>query len=157
MKVTLSVNSASQVVDVAPLTPLVEVLREALGLRGTKIGCGNGECGACTVLIDGQAMCSCIVPIHRAEGRAIITIEGLARDGSLSRVQRAFVEMGATQCGFCAPGMIMSATALLLRTPNPTREQVVQGLGGNVCRCTGYTPIIEAVMLAATTEADHAQ
>lgn len=155
MSITLHVNGTQHTIEAAPLTPLVEVLRETLGLRGTKVGCGNGECGACTVLIDRQAMCSCILPVQRAEGRSVTTIEGLAENGILTRVQQAFVDVHAIQCGFCTAGMIMSATALLDRLPHPSRDEVVAGLGGNICRCTGYAQIIEAVLAAAAAETAH--
>ncbi|MCC7347458.1 MAG: (2Fe-2S)-binding protein [Variibacter sp.] len=146
MTLILDINGERRELDVPASTPLVQVLRETLGLRGTKLGCGNGECGACTVLIDDAAVCSCLLPAYRAEGHAVTTIEGLARDGELTPLQQAFVEHGATQCGFCTPGMIMSAHALISRLPRPTERDVVEGLAGNICRCTGYRQIIEAVL-----------
>ncbi len=127
---------------------LLEVIREDIGLTGTKNGCNQGECGACTVLLDGQPVNSCLMLAHEADGREVTTIEGLAGGGSLDPVQRAFVEHGAIQCGFCTPGMVMSAKALLDRNPDPSREQILEGLRGNLCRCTGYVKIIEAVKAA---------
>ena len=145
MTIRLRVNGVEHDVESGPLRPLVHVLREQLGLRGTKIGCGSGDCGACTVIIDGEAVCSCLFPVYRAEGTSITTIEGLEKDGSRTAVQQAFIDHGATQCGFCTAGMLMSATALLQRNPNPTEEDIVSGLVGNICRCTGYRPIINAI------------
>jgi len=127
---------------------LLEIIREDIGLTGTKNGCNQGECGACTVLLDGQPVNSCLMLAHEADGREVTTIEGLAGGGSLDPVQRAFVEHGAIQCGFCTPGMVMSAKALLDRNPDPSREQILEGLRGNLCRCTGYVKIIEAVKAA---------
>lgn len=146
MKIELQVNGRILAVECDPVTPLLTVLRERLELRGAKLGCGNGECGACTVLLDDRAVCSCLLPVHRARGRAVTTIEGLARGGVLSVLQQAFVGHGALQCGFCTPGMIMSATALLLHNPHPGERQVVDALAGNLCRCTGYRQIIAAVL-----------
>ncbi len=129
--------------------PLVEFLRDVLNLTGTKIGCGNGECGACTVLVDGAAMCSCIVTAGSMRGSDVMTVEGLASDGRLTALQESFMRNGALQCGFCTPGMLMSATELLLRNPNPTRQEIVHFMNGNVCRCTGYAQIVEAIEEAA--------
>jgi carbon-monoxide dehydrogenase small subunit len=116
---------------------------------GTKIGCGNGDCGACTVLVGGVAACSCLYPVFRAEGVDVTTIEGLERAGTLTPLQQAFVDHGATQCGFCTAGMLMSATALLARLPHPTEEDIVHALTGNICRCTGYRAIIDAISSVA--------
>ncbi len=149
MNLTLQVNGQEHGVDAEPLTPLARVLREQLGLRGTKIGCGNGECGACTVWLDGQAVCSCLYPVYRAAGGSITTIEGLADAGRLNAVQQAFIDHGATQCGFCTSGMIMAACALLARNPHPSEADIVHGLTGNICRCTGYRQIIQAVLSVA--------
>ncbi|MBX3453621.1 (2Fe-2S)-binding protein [Ferrovibrio sp.] len=146
MKLTLRVNGIEQTAEADPLQPLARVLREQLNLRGTKIGCGNGECGACTVWVEGEAVCSCLYPAFRAEGCAITTIEGLATPERLTALQQAFIDHGATQCGFCTSGMIMAASALLARNPQPTEADVVHGLTGNICRCTGYRQIIDAVL-----------
>ena len=153
MRIPLLVNGASVAVEADPITPLVTILRDHLALRGTKVGCGSGECGACTVLLDGRPHCSCLVPVHRAQGKAVTTIEGLASDGTLSDLQQAFIEHGALQCGFCTPGMIMSAQALLARIPEPCEQDVVDALTGNVCRCTGYRQIIAAVLDAGRRSA----
>jgi len=128
---------------------LLDVIREDIGLTGTKNGCGAGECGACTVLLDGEPVNSCLVLVHEADGQEVVTIEGLAQGGVLHPIQGAFVEQGAIQCGFCTPGMVMSAKALLDRKPNPTREDILHGLKGNLCRCTGYVKIIDAVEAAS--------
>ena len=128
---------------------LLDVLREELGLTGAKEGCGKGECGACAVLMDGQLVNSCLVLLCQAEGHEITTIEGLAPDGRVHPLQEAFAEAGAVQCGFCIPGMVMAAAALLREHPRPTEEQIVRGLSGNLCRCTGYRKIIAAVKRAS--------
>lgn len=145
----LDVNGVRHRVDVAPLTPLASVLRDQLGLTGTKVGCGNGECGACTVLLDGAAVCACLLPAHRAQGKAVLTIEGMGTSGALSALQQAFIDHGALQCGFCTPGMVMAAHALRLANPHPSEAEVVAALAGNICRCTGYRQIIEAVLACA--------
>jgi len=147
--VTLTVNGAGRSAEVGSATTLVEMLRGPLGLTGTKIGCGRGECGACTVLLDGRPVNSCIVFAAQCEGRDVVTIEGLGRDGQLDRVQRAFVEAGAVQCGYCTPGVILSAHALLRENPKPTREEIIEAIAGNLCRCTGYVKIIEAIERAS--------
>jgi len=134
---------------VAPGDLLLDVLRDELGHHGTKEGCGKGECGACTVLVDGRAVNACLFPALEIEGRTVTTIEGLAPDGRLSAVQQAFVEKGGIQCGFCSPGMILSAEALLARRPDPTDAEIRKALLGNLCRCTGYVQIVEAVHAAA--------
>jgi carbon-monoxide dehydrogenase small subunit len=128
----------------------VELLREHLGLTGTKVGCGHGECGACTVLLDGEPVNSCLVFAAQCEGRDVLTIEGLSKDGTLDRIQDAFVEAGAVQCGYCTPGMIMSAYALLASNPTPSRAEIEEAVSGNLCRCTGYVKIVDAVELAAS-------
>lgn len=146
----LRVNGDSYQLATDPRRSLADVLREDLGLVGTKIGCNEGHCGACTVLLDGRSICSCLTLAVAAGGCEITTIEGLARaPDRLHPVQRAFVDRGAVQCGFCSPGMIMSAVDLLANSPHPSEEQVRRGLSGNLCRCTGYTKIVDAVMTAA--------
>ncbi len=149
MRVTLTVNGAIRSAEVDAAAPLVELLREGLGLTGTKVGCGNGECGACTVLLDGKPVNSCLVFAAQCEGREVVTIEALERSGELGELQEAFAETGAVQCGFCTPGMIMSGKALLMRNPRPTRDEIAEAVSGNLCRCTGYVKIIDAVELAA--------
>jgi aerobic-type carbon monoxide dehydrogenase small subunit (CoxS/CutS family) len=133
---------------------LLEVIRDEVGLTGTKNGCGAGECGACTVLLNGLPINSCLMLAQEADGQEVTTIEGLAAGGVLDPVQRAFVDHGAIQCGFCTPGMVLSAKALLDRNPDPTREEILQGLKGNLCRCTGYVKIIEAVEAARDSLAE---
>jgi carbon-monoxide dehydrogenase small subunit len=135
--------------EVAPDDMLAHVLRENFGLIGTKIGCGEGECGACTVLLDGTAIMSCIFPALRANDHEVLTIEGLSGDGELDVIQQAFIDCTASQCGYCTPGMVMAAKALLDTNPNPTREDIEEGISGNLCRCTGYYQIIQAIQLAA--------
>ncbi len=145
----LKINGDIYEIAGTPNMTLLEALREKAFLRGTKRGCDVGACGACTVLLDGEAVLSCLTLAVDAEGRDIRTIEGLARDGKLSPVQTAFVELGAIQCGYCSPGFIMSATALLAEVPSPNREEIRSNLAGNLCRCTGYVKILEAVEAAA--------
>lgn len=144
-----TINGEAIVMDVDPSLSLAQFLRDKLYLTGTKIGCGKGECGACTVIMNGKAVTSCIIPVMRAEGAAIETIEGLADGAKLHPLQESFIEQGAIQCGFCTPGMIMSAKALLDQNPSPTRDEVREALGGNICRCTGYVNIENAVSDAA--------
>ena len=141
----LMVNEEEHSVMVEDRNTLLEVLRDKLSLTGTKEGCGTGECGACTVLVDGKPVLACLMLAIDASGKRITTIEGLAVDGKLSPLQQAFVEFGAVQCGFCSPGMILSATALLSKDPSPTREKIQKTLEGNLCRCTGYNKIVEAI------------
>jgi aerobic-type carbon monoxide dehydrogenase small subunit (CoxS/CutS family) len=147
----LSVNRTSRPVDLLRDRSLLHVLREELGLTGTKYGCGEGECGACTVLVDGVPTRSCVTPVRDAVGHEVTTIEGIAPDssGGLHRVQNAFLEAKAFQCGFCTPGMIVAAVALLRRNPTPSEAEIRSALNGNICRCCGYTRIIEAVQRAA--------
>jgi len=149
LEVRLKVNGEVRVADVPSSATLVELLREGLGLTGTKVGCGRGECGACTVLLDGKPVNSCLVYAAQCQGREVLTIEGLAKDDTLDRVQRAFAEAGAVQCGFCTPGMIMSAHALLQENPHPTREEIEEAISGNLCRCTGYVKIVDAIERSA--------
>lgn len=150
----LMVNGISCHLLVDAHRTLLEVIRDEIGLTGTKNGCEQGECGACTVLLDGDPVNSCLVLAHEADGHEIITIEGLAEGTELHPVQRAFVETGAIQCGFCTPGMVLSAKALLDRHPDPSREEILDGLKGNLCRCTGYVKIIEAVEAASCLMAE---
>lgn len=124
---------------------LLKVLRDILHLTGTKEGCGEGDCGACTVLVDGRSVNSCLFPAVQAEGCQIMTIEGVEADPELARIQKAFVDYGAVQCGFCSPGMIMSTVALLQKNPKPTEEEIRRGLSGNICRCTGYQAMVDAI------------
>ena len=125
------------------------MLRNSFRLTGVKEGCGAGECGACTVLLDDEAVCSCVVPAVQSDGHSVTTIEGLEENGELDALQQAFIDCDAVQCGFCTPGMIMSAKALLLKNPHPNRDEIKRALAGNVCRCTGYIPIVNAVSEAA--------
>lgn len=147
--VSTTVNGDPQQFLCDPDTTLLDALREEMGLTGSKEGCGSGDCGACTVTIDGQMACSCLVFAAEAEGRQIGTIEGVAEGSLLHPIQRKFLEHGALQCGFCTPGFIMAAKALLDRTPNPSETEVRYWLAGNLCRCTGYDKIVRAVMDAA--------
>ena len=145
----LTVNNRIFEVQARPNATLLSILRDQLDLTGAKCGCGTGDCGACTVLLDGEAVRSCIVPVRDAVGKQITTIEGLARGSELHPIQRAFVERGAIQCGFCTPGMILAAKALLDHNPNPTEDEIRAALRFNLCRCTGYARIVEAVQFAA--------
>ncbi len=146
---TLEVNGQRHELAVEPATTLLEALRDGLGLTGTKRGCDLGDCGACTVLVDGRPRLSCLTLALSVQGKAITTVEGLERRGSLHPLQDAFDRHGAIQCGFCTPGMLMSAKALLDRDPDPTREAIREGIAGNLCRCTGYQKIVDAVEDAA--------
>jgi len=145
----LTVNGEFHSLAVEPQMTLLEMLREDLRLTGTKYGCGEGECGACTVLVDGRSVMSCLTFALEYEGKSITTIEGLSEGRTLSRLQRSFKEKGAAQCGYCTPGILMSAKALLDENPNPTEREVRESLEGNLCRCTGYTKVVEAVMAAS--------
>ncbi|MEM3420763.1 MAG: (2Fe-2S)-binding protein [Candidatus Hadarchaeum sp.] len=146
--VRLNVNGKNYEVEVKPHWTLLQVIRDKLGLTGTKYGCGTGECGACTVLIDGKPMTSCLVLAASAEGRKIVTIEGISSD-KLHPIQEAFIEEGAIQCGYCTPGMILTAKALLEKNPHPTEEEVRRAIDGNLCRCTGYVKIVKAILKAS--------
>ena len=155
--IEITVNGRRRAVDVLAHHTLLDVLREDIGLTGTKECCLVGECGACTVILDGRSVDACLVLGVEADGAAITTVEGLAVDGRLSRVQSAFLTTGAAQCGFCIPGQLISAHALLAAAPHPTRAEVEEGLAGNLCRCAGYEQIIEAVLLAGSDERGHGQ
>jgi carbon-monoxide dehydrogenase small subunit len=153
LELRFTVNGEAHELDVPAHATLLGALRDELGLTGTKEGCNEGECGACTVLMDGQAVDSCLVMALAAAGSEIRTVEGLAEaDGTLSALQRAFVEAGGVQCGFCTPGFLMTLTALLEENPDPSEDEVRLAVAGNICRCTGYTQIVEAVRSAARTE-----
>ena len=147
--VRMRVNERAFDLELSPHHTLLDVLRDVVRLTGTKECCSEGECGACTVLVNGQAVCSCLVLAVEMDGQHVTTIEGLASDGQLHPLQEAFVATGAVQCGFCIPGMIMAARQLLASKPHPTRAEVQEGLAGNLCRCGGYSRILEAVLLAA--------
>jgi carbon-monoxide dehydrogenase small subunit len=147
--IELTVNGERHELAVEPQETLLEVLREQLGLTGTKEGCGTGECGSCTVLLAGRPVLSCLVLAMECRGQEVTTIEGLSLGGRLTPVQQAFQDRGAVQCGFCTPGMVLAATALLKDNPRPTETEIKKGLEGNLCRCTGYNKILEAVKLAA--------
>jgi len=152
MIIGVNVNGSQHRIDVDPHRTLLDLLRDRLGLTGTKECCAEGECGACTVLLNGRAVNACLVLAVECDGESVVTIEGIGRPGAMSRLQDAFVRTGAVQCGFCIPGMIMAATALLARTPHPTRDEILEGLAGNLCRCGGYSRIIEAVVRASVRE-----
>ena len=147
-EVNCTVNGKKQTLSAYPMERLLDVLREQLRLTGTKEGCGEGECGACSVMIDGRIVNSCLVPVAQVEGADIKTIEGVATGDQLHRVQQAFIECGGAQCGICTPGMVLAAVNLLERTPNPTEEEIRNGLAGNLCRCTGYMKIFESAVRA---------
>ena len=149
VRIALTVNDEAREALAPVHKTLLEVLREDLGLTGTKHGCELGECGTCTVLVDGEPVLSCLVLPVEVEGRRITTVEGMAQGGSLHPLQQAFAELGAAQCGYCTPGILLTATALLAERPSPTRQEVKEALAGNLCRCTGYTKILDAVELAA--------
>jgi aerobic-type carbon monoxide dehydrogenase small subunit (CoxS/CutS family) len=149
-KVTLIVNGQERSVVTDPERPLLDVLREDLHITGPKYGCGEGLCGACTVLMEGRPIRSCVMPAAMAHEKGIVTIEGLSDGDQLHPVQQAFLDEGAVQCGYCTPGMVLTAAALLQDNPQPTDEQIVQAMDGNICRCNGYTKILNAVRRAAT-------
>lgn len=149
MKISLTVNGEKREVEVKPKTRLLDLIREDLGLTGTKEGCGKGECGACTVIMNNKVVASCLVLAVQADGAEIKTIEGLGGKDKLHPLQQAFIEKGAVQCGFCIPGMIMSSKKIIDDNSNPSEEEIKRGLSGNICRCTGYVKIIDAVKEAA--------
>jgi aerobic carbon-monoxide dehydrogenase small subunit len=152
-RITLTVNGAEEMVDVPANMTLLAMLREKLALTGTKNGCAAGECGACTVLLNGEPVNSCMVLAAECDGTEVITVEGLAHDGQLDVLQQTLIDKGAVQCGFCTPGMLISARALLNRNPDPTEMEIKEALVGNLCRCTGYVRIVDGVKAAAMTEA----
>jgi aerobic carbon-monoxide dehydrogenase small subunit len=152
-EIVLTVNGEVKTVRVYPMERLLDVLRGELGLTGTKEGCGEGECGACSVLMDGTLVDSCLVPIGQARGANVVTIEGVARNAKFRALQEAFLECGGAQCGICTPGMILAAAHLLEKRPRPTMDEIREGLAGNLCRCTGYAQIVDAVAEAARRSA----
>jgi carbon-monoxide dehydrogenase small subunit len=154
MRLSLNVNGMEHELDVRPTARLIDVLRLQLGLTGVKEGCSEGECGACTVIVDDKAVNSCLVLAAQVRGKKVLTVEGLAGDDGLDTLQRLFIEHGAVQCGFCTPGMLMSAKALLMADPHPTEEAIRLALAGNLCRCTGYTTIVAAVRAASEQPAE---
>jgi aerobic-type carbon monoxide dehydrogenase small subunit (CoxS/CutS family) len=154
-KIQMEVNGKIVTVEVEPSDLLVDVLRENLGLTGTKAGCREGECGACSVILNGRVVTSCLIPALKADGGKITTIEGLEKDGELHPLQKAFVEMGAIQCGFCTPGMLLSAKNLLDQNPHPTLEEVKTAISGVLCRCTGYQKIIHAIHATGEAKRNH--
>lgn len=149
MKISLTVNGAPRELDSAPLVRLLDALRGPLGLTGTKEGCGEGECGSCTVLLDGDPVNACLVPIGQCEGREVTTVEGLGKAAHLSPLQKCFIDEGGAQCGICTPGMLIAAEALLRQRPDPDEPAIREALAGNLCRCTGYQRIVESVRAAA--------
>lgn len=149
VNIKVKVNGTEYRVDVPANMTLLQFLRERLYLTGAKEGCGIGECGACTVIMDGKAVASCLILAAEADGSSIRTIEGEASGGNLTPLQKAFIEMGAIQCGFCTPGLIMAAQSLLERNPKPSKEEIIEAIAGNLCRCTGYEPVIRAIEVAA--------
>ena len=153
MQLLLKVNGMAYEVDARPTARLLDVLRDQLGLTGTKEGCAEGECGACTVIVDGRAVNACVMLAVQARGKEVLTVEGLADDGQLDLLQQKFVEYGAVQCGYCTPGMLMSAKALLMANPVPSDQDIRIALAGNLCRCTGYSAIVAAVKAAGGQEA----
>ena len=149
MLIEFKVNGKSYQIDICPSMRLIDLLRDELGLTGTKEGCGEGECGSCTVIMDGKAVNSCLVPAPQVDGKEIITVEGLAQDRQLDLLQQKVLEHSAVECGFCTPGMLMSAKALLMKNPHPTDEEIRTAIAGNLCRCAGYAKIVAAIKAAA--------
>jgi carbon-monoxide dehydrogenase small subunit len=152
LELRMHVNGDEVQLEVDPSATLAHVLRDQLGLTGTKIGCEEGECGACTVLVDGTAVNSCIYPALKAAGRNVLTIEGLAKGNELHPLQREFLQHGAIQCGYCTPGLILSAVALLEQTPRPSEDQIRRAISGNLCRCTGYLKVVRAIQAVAGSD-----
>ena len=151
LDVRYTINGRSHEAQIEPNRTLLEVVRDELRLTGTKEGCGTGDCGACSMIVNGKLVTSCLMLAPQADGAEITTIEGLARNGELHPVQQAFIDTGAVQCGFCIPGMILAGATLLERNPKPSDEEIRQAIAGNLCRCTGYTKIVEAIAAAAAT------
>jgi carbon-monoxide dehydrogenase small subunit len=151
MRVEVTINGETREAEVWPGSSLLFALRDAFGLPGSKNACEQGECGSCSVLLDGVLVCSCLVLAAQAHGHEVVTVEGLAGDGQLHPVQEAFVQAGAVQCGFCTPGLVMATVDLLARNPSPTDDEIREALSGNLCRCTGYAKIFEAVRLASAS------
>jgi aerobic carbon-monoxide dehydrogenase small subunit len=149
VRITITINGEAREAEVWPGESLLFALRERLGLPGSKNACEQGECGSCSVMLDGKLVCACLVLAAQADGHAVMTVEGLRRDDELHAVQEAFVETGAVQCGFCTPGLIVATADLLARIPNPSEDEIREALSGNLCRCTGYAKIFDAVRLAA--------
>jgi aerobic carbon-monoxide dehydrogenase small subunit len=154
MKIAMTVNEHLLEIEVSGMKRLLDVLREDLHLTGTKEGCGEGECGACSVIVNGHVINSCLVPVCQMQQANIITVEGIAKDGRLDRLQQAFMVYGGTQCGICTPGMLIAARALLDSNPHPTIEEIKESIAGNLCRCTGYKKIIDAIVQAADLTSD---
>ena len=154
--ISLTVNDIKHELAVEPRRTLLEVLRNDLGLTGTKKGCGIGDCGSCTVLLDGVPTFSCLTLAVQADGCTVETVEGLSKDGKISALQKAFVDKGAVQCGYCTPGMLMTSTELLRRKPHPTEAEIREAISGNLCRCTGYQKIVEAIQEASSGESEKA-
>lgn len=148
VKISLNLNYEDVTIEIDPNKRLLDMLREDFKLTSVKEGCSEGECGACTVIVDGKAVTSCIVLAPQVDGCSVITLEGLSKGGELDKLQQSFIDAGAVQCGFCTPGMILSAKALLMKNPNPAKEEIKKAMSGNICRCTGYKKIIEAVEIA---------
>lgn len=155
--IDFTVNDENRTVHVPPMKRLLDVLREDLHLTGTKEGCGEGECGSCSVRMDGELVNSCLVPVLQAQGTCVQTVEGLARNGELHPLQQAFLNCGGAQCGICTPGMLMAATHLLAKDPHPSMGEIREGLAGNLCRCTGFIRIFESVVAAAAHTPDATQ
>jgi carbon-monoxide dehydrogenase small subunit len=156
-QISLTINGARKTLVAYPMARLLDVLREELALTGTKEGCGEGECGSCSILLDGVLVNSCLIPVLQANGANIQTIEGLANDARLHPLQQAFLECGAAQCGICTPGMVLAALQLLEKHPQPSMDDIREGLSGNLCRCTGYLQIFEAVAKAAEKRAEESK
>ena len=154
MKIRFTLNGQAMEIDADETRRVIDLLREDLKMTGTKEGCGTGECGACTILVNSESRLACLMLAPQLNGADVTTIEGLARDGTLHPLQEAFIEHGAVQCGFCTPGMVMASLDLLSRHPSPTEAEIREGLSGNLCRCTGYQKIVEAVFAAAGSKKD---